>query len=70
MTLTFFHGPMDCGKSTLALQVDHNQSRQGRRGLLDTGGEADVHYQVLCRAHHRSGDLGPAVPAPGQLTIR
>ena len=202
MTLTFFHGPMDCGKSTLALQVDHNQSRQGRRGLLlvrhdrsgparitsrlglsrdavevtdgmdlrevvagsrvdyvvvdeaqfldpdqveqladlvddasvdvyafgistdfrgrlfpgsqrlleladsvqqlqvevlcwcgrpgrlnarvaggrvvragdtvlvaDTGGEADVHYQVLCRAHHRSGDLGPGVRAPGQLTI-
>ena len=33
-TLTFFHGPMDCGKSTLALQIDHNQSRQGRRGLL------------------------------------
>ena len=195
--LTFFHGPMDCGKSTLALQIDHNQSRQGRRGLLlvrhdrsgparitsrlglfraaievtelmdlrelvagrkaagsrvdyvvvdeaqfldpdqveqladlvddagvdvyafgistdfrgrlfpgsqrlqvevlcwcgrpgllnarvvggrvvragdtvlvaDTGGEADVHYQVLCRAHHRSGDLGPGVRAPGQLTI-
>ena len=22
--LRFFHGPMDCGKSTLALQVDHN----------------------------------------------
>jgi len=207
VTLTFFHGPMDCGKSTLALQIDHNQSRQGRRGLLlvrhdrsgparitsrlglsrdaievtelmdlrelvagrkaagsrvdyvvvdeaqfldpdqveqladlvddagvdvyafgistdfrgrlfpgsqrlleladsvqrlqvevlcwcgrpgllnarvvggrvvragdtvlvaDTGGEADVHYQVLCRAHHRSGDLGPGVRAPGQLTI-
>ena len=34
MTLTFFHGPMDCGKSTLALQIDHNQARQGRRGLL------------------------------------
>jgi thymidine kinase len=205
--LAFFHGPMDCGKSTLALQIDHNQSRQGRHGLLlvrhdrsgparissrlgmsraaievadgmdlrelvadqvvagsrvdylivdeaqfldpeqveqlaelvdhasldvyafgistdfrgrlfpgsqrlleladsaeqlqvevlcwcgrpgrlnarvvggqvvragdtvlvaDTGGEADVHYQVLCRAHHRSGDLGPAVRAPGQLTI-
>jgi thymidine kinase len=205
--LTFFHGPMDCGKSTLALQIDHNQSRQGRHGLLlvrhdrsgparissrlgmsrpavevtdrmdlrelvadrapagsrvdylvvdeaqflapaqveqladladeasvdvyafgistdfrgrlfpgsqrlleladrveqlqvevlcwcgrpgrlnarvvggrvvragdtvlvaDTGGEAEVHYQVLCRAHHRSGDLGPAVRAPGQLTI-
>jgi thymidine kinase len=205
--LTFFHGPMDCGKSTLALQIDHNQARQGRHGLLlvrhdragparitsrlgmsrpalevsdamdlrtlvrdrlaagsrvdylvvdeaqfltpeqveqlaelvddtsvdvyafgistdfrgrlfagsqrlleladtveqlqvevlcwcgrpgrlnarvvggrvvragdtvlvaDTGGEAEVHYQVLCRAHHRAGDLGPAVRAPGQLTL-
>jgi thymidine kinase len=206
--LSFFHGPMDCGKSTLALQIDHNQSRQGRCGLLlvrhdrsgparitsrlgmsrdavevtegldlrtlvrdrlaagaridylvvdeaqflapdqveqladlvddydvdvyafgistdfrgrlfpgsqrlleladsveqlqvevlcwcgrpgrlnarvsggrvlragdtvlvaDTGlSEAAVHYQVLCRAHHRSGDLGPAARAPGQLTI-
>jgi thymidine kinase len=205
--LEFFHGPMDCGKSTLALQIDHNQARKGRRGLLlvrhdrsgpaqissrlglsraavevtdrmdlrdlvrdrlaagagvdylvvdeaqflspeqveqladlvdgsqvdvyafgittdfrgrlfpgsqrlleladaaeplqvevlcwcgrpgrlnarvvggrvvragdtvlvaDTGGEAEVHYQVLCRAHHRSGDLGPDVRAPGQLTI-
>ncbi|GAB2837977.1 thymidine kinase [Lentzea nigeriaca] len=32
--LKFFFGPMDCGKSTLALQIDHNNSRQGRRGLL------------------------------------
>ncbi|MEO7127182.1 MAG: thymidine kinase [Nakamurella sp.] len=32
----FFYGPMDCGKSTLALQLDHNHSRQGRRGLLLT----------------------------------
>jgi thymidine kinase len=37
--LVFFHGPMDCGKSTLALQVDHNQSRQGRHGLLLTQGD-------------------------------
>ena len=36
--LRFFHGPMDCGKSTLALQVDHNQSRQGRHGLVLTQG--------------------------------
>lgn len=35
-TLKYFYGPMDCGKSTLALQVDHNHSRQGRRGLLLT----------------------------------
>jgi thymidine kinase len=34
--LKFFYGPMDCGKSTLALQIDHNQSRQGRHGLLLT----------------------------------
>jgi thymidine kinase len=37
--LVFFHGPMDCGKSTLALQVDHNQSRQGRHGVLLTQGD-------------------------------
>lgn len=30
----YFHGPMDCGKSTLALQMDHNFTRQGRHGLL------------------------------------
>ncbi|MEU5697216.1 thymidine kinase [Actinosynnema sp. NPDC020468] len=32
--LRYFFGPMDCGKSTLALQIDHNQARQGRAGLL------------------------------------
>ncbi|WP_016700175.1 thymidine kinase [Actinoalloteichus spitiensis] len=32
--LRFFYGPMDCGKSTLALQIDHNHARQGRVGLL------------------------------------
>src|SRR5256885_17258071 len=31
--LKFCYGPMDCGKSTLALQIDHNNARQGRRGL-------------------------------------
>lgn len=34
--LKFFYGPMDCGKSTLALQIDYNHSRQGRRGLVLT----------------------------------
>jgi len=34
--LKFFYGPMDCGKSTLALQIDHNHSRQGRQGLMLT----------------------------------
>jgi thymidine kinase len=32
--LKFFYGPMDCGKSTLALQIDHNHARQGRAGML------------------------------------
>jgi thymidine kinase len=44
--LTFFYGPMDCGKSTLALQIDFTHARQGRRGLLLT-------------THDRSG--GPAI---------
>lgn len=35
-TIRFFYGPMDCGKSTLALQIDHNYARQGRHGLLLT----------------------------------
>jgi len=72
--LKFFYGPMDCGKSTLALQMDYNHARQGRlnarivAGAVARVGEqvvigdtdhADVRYQVLCRRHHRSGDLGP-----------
>lgn len=32
--LAFYYGPMDCGKSTLALQIDYNHARQGRSGLL------------------------------------
>jgi thymidine kinase len=32
--LKFCYGPMDCGKSTLALQIDHNHARQGRHGLV------------------------------------
>jgi thymidine kinase len=34
--LKFFYGPMGCGKSTLALQLDHNHGRQGRAGLVVT----------------------------------
>lgn len=34
--LKFYYGPMDCGKSTLALQIHHNHTRSGRRGLLLT----------------------------------
>lgn len=34
--LVFFSGTMDCGKSTLALQVDHNHAARGRHGLIFT----------------------------------
>jgi thymidine kinase len=32
--LVFFTGTMDCGKSTLALQMNHNHSARGRTGLI------------------------------------
>lgn len=42
--LVFFAGTMDCGKSTLALQMDHNHRARGRAGViftrLDRSGEA------------------------------
>ena len=34
----------------------------------DDGGDHTVHYRVLCRAHHRRGDLGPA-ELQGQLSL-
>lgn len=66
MKLAFFHGPMDCGKSTLALQIDHNQSRQGRCGLLlvrhDRSGPA--------RISSRLGMARPAVEVTDTLDLR
>jgi thymidine kinase len=42
-------------------------AREGEQVVIgDTGDDAtsdDVRYQVLCRRHHRSGELGPARPA-------
>lgn len=42
--LIFYAGTMDCGKSTLALQTDHNHSSRGRAGIiftrLDRAGES------------------------------
>ncbi len=42
--LVFFSGTMDCGKSTLALQIDHNHRARGRTGIiftkLDRAGES------------------------------
>ncbi|MFJ8793712.1 thymidine kinase [Streptomyces sp. NPDC102462] len=34
--LVFFSGTMDCGKSTLALQMGHNRSARGLKGVIFT----------------------------------
>lgn len=61
----FFYGPMDCGKSTLALQLDHNHSRQGRRGLLLTRLDRSRSGQITSRM----GLSREAVEADDQLDI-
>lgn len=48
-TLEFFYGPMDCGKSTLALQIDHNHARQGRHGLVLTRHDRSAAARVTSR---------------------
>lgn len=40
---------MDCGKSTLALQMDHNHARQGRRGLVLTRNDRSMGPRVTTR---------------------
>ncbi len=54
--LLFYSGTMDSGKSTLALQMDHNHKARGRRGVLfsshDRAGESMI-----------SSRLGLQVPA-------
>ncbi|WP_328994383.1 thymidine kinase [Kribbella sp. NBC_01245] len=44
--LIYFTGTMDCGKSTLALQMDHNHKVRGRQGRIftshDRAGEAKL----------------------------
>lgn len=51
--LLFFTGPMDCGKSTLALQMDYTQRTGGRLGLLltrqDRSGEAVISSRLGLR---------------------
>ncbi len=47
--LRFFYGPMDCGKSTLALQIDHNRARQGRRGLRLTRHDRSGRPEITTR---------------------
>ena len=64
--LVFYAGTMDCGKSTLALQTDHNHASRGRAGLvftrLDRAGDS-----VLSS---RLGLKVPAVEVDAALDIR
>ncbi len=64
--LKFFYGPMDCGKSTLALQIDHNHARQGRHGLLLTLHDRSGRPQVTTRV----GLTRPAIEVSDELDIR
>lgn len=47
--LKFFYGPMDCGKSMLALQLDYNRSREGFTGLLLTRQDRSARPQISSR---------------------
>lgn len=61
--LVFFSGTMDCGKSTLALQMDHNHRARAREGLiftkLDRMGESVLSSRLglSTQAHEVSDDL-------------
>jgi thymidine kinase len=61
-----------CGRQGLlnARVVDGAVAREGAQVVIgDTDAEQDVRYQVLCRRHHRAGDLGPDARNPGQLRL-
>ena len=47
--LVFHTGPMDCGKSTLALQFDHTQSTHGRQGRVFTCNDRSGHARITSR---------------------
>ncbi|CAI9408715.1 thymidine kinase [Aestuariimicrobium sp. T2.26MG-19.2B] len=47
--LVFFTGPMDCGKSTLALQMDYTQSAHDRQGELFTCHDRSGHAVITSR---------------------
>lgn len=52
--LLYFTGTMDCGKSTLALQMDHNHAARGRIGRIftshDRAGEATLSSRLGLQA--------------------
>lgn len=63
--LVFFSGTMDCGKSTLALQIGHNRSARGLQGVIftrdDRAGEGKL--------SSRLGLVTDAVEASGAMNL-
>jgi thymidine kinase len=57
---------MDCGKSTLALQMDYNHARQGRRGLLLT----TIDRAGPARLSSRIGLTREAIEVTADLDLR
>ncbi len=64
--LRFYWGPMDCGKSTMALQMNYNHARQGRRGLVTTRIDRSMGPRVTTRV----GLAHEAVEVTAELDLR
>ncbi|MEU8918869.1 thymidine kinase [Streptomyces nigrescens] len=47
--LVFFSGTMDCGKSTLALQIEHNRSSRGLQGVIYSRNDRAGHGKLSSR---------------------
>ncbi|MEU8681906.1 thymidine kinase [Streptomyces sp. NPDC048611] len=47
--LVFFSGTMDCGKSTLALQIEHNRSARGLQGMIYSRNDRAGHGKLSSR---------------------
>ncbi|KAJ8145993.1 hypothetical protein OY671_000938 [Metschnikowia pulcherrima] len=78
--LVFFSGTMDCGKSTSALQLDHNHAARGRRGSIfsrdDRAGSdrlsSRLGLEVVAREVHDDTDfwtLVTAEPVPVDYSV-
>jgi thymidine kinase len=63
--LQFFTGTMDCGKSTLALQMDHNHATRGRVGRIFTSHDR----AGSARLSSRLGLTVDAVEVPAELNF-
>jgi thymidine kinase len=70
--LLFFCGTMDSGKSTLALQMDHNHRARGRKGVLfsshDRAGESMISSRLGLQI--RAVEVHPETDFWAEITLR